>query len=72
MKPIGKLIKIELKNQERSVSWFARKLNCDRQNVYNIFQRTTIDSELLLRISVVLQKDFFSFFREEFEKQMSK
>ena len=34
MKPIGNLIKEELEKQERTVSWFARKLACDRSNVY--------------------------------------
>ena len=57
---IGQLIKDELERQERSVSWFARKLYCDRSNIYKIFKRTTIDTELLMRISVVLNRDFFS------------
>ena len=57
---IGQLIKDELERQERSVSWFARKLYCDRSNIYKIFKRTTIDTELLMRISVVLNPDFFS------------
>ena len=57
---IGQLIKDELERQERSVSWFARKLYCDRSNIYKIFKRSTIDTELLMRISVVLHHDFFS------------
>lgn len=64
---IGDYIQNELKRQERSVSWFARKLNCNRQNVYNIFKRTTIDTELLLRISLILHKDFFQYYSQEFE-----
>ena len=57
---IGTLIKAELDRQERTVSWFARKLNCDRSNIYKIFKRSTIDTDLLLRISTVLACDFFS------------
>lgn len=57
---IGQLIKDELERQERSVSWFARKLYCDRSNVYKIFKRSTIDTELLIRISGILNHDFFS------------
>ena len=56
---IGKLIKEELERQERTVSWFARKLYCDRSNVYKLFKRSTIDTELLLRISLILNHDFF-------------
>lgn len=56
---IGKLIEEELHRQERSVTWFARKLNCTRTNVYKIFHRTTIDTALLQRISSILHYDFF-------------
>ncbi len=56
---IGSCIQTELKRQERSVSWFARKLNCDRSNIYNIFLRNTIDTELLMRICIILNHNFF-------------
>lgn len=56
---IGKSIEYKLRNQERSVVWLARKLNCNRTNIYKIFNRSTIDTELLLRISNVLQRNFF-------------
>ena len=56
---IGSIIKTELEKQERTVSWFARKLNCDRSNIYKIFKRSTIDTELLLRISKILNFNFF-------------
>jgi len=60
MKPIGILIKKELERQERSVSWFARKLSCDRSNVYRLFQKENIDTGLLTRISLLLNHDFFA------------
>ena len=55
---IGKLIEAELRRQERPVSWFARKLYCERTNVYDIFKRRSIDTEMLLRISVVCSTIF--------------
>ena len=51
---IGELIEKELHRQERSVTWFANKLYCDRSNVYSIFKRQSIDTDLLLRISLIL------------------
>lgn len=60
MKPIGCLIKEELEKQERSITWFARKLSCDRSNVYRLFQKESIDTRLLMRISLLLHHDFFS------------
>lgn len=62
---IGQLIRDELHRQERTVSWFAKKLFCDRTNVYDIFQRKSIDTELLLRISVILNYDFFKHYTDE-------
>ena len=59
MESIGSLIKEELARQERSVSWFARKLSCDRSNVYRLFQKHSIDTALLARISTILGRDFF-------------
>ena len=60
MKPIGILIKEELEKQERRITWFARKLSCDRSNIYRLFQKESIDTNLLVRISILLGKDFFS------------
>lgn len=56
---IGHKIEEELRNQERTVTWFARKLYCNRQNVYDIFKRENIDVMLLRRISIILNHDFF-------------
>lgn len=55
---LGQAIKEELELQERSVSWFASKLGCDRQTIYRIFKKYSIDTELLCRISIVLQRNF--------------
>lgn len=56
---IGRKIEEELRRQERTVAWFARKLYCNRQNVYDIFKRESIDTSLLRRISAILGHDFF-------------
>ena len=62
---IGKEIKAELHRQERGVSWLADKLHCDRTNVYNIFNRQGIDTRLLERISVILNRNFFALYCQE-------
>ena len=64
---IGNIIKEELRKQERTISWFARKLYCDRSNVYDIFKRESVDTELLLRISLILKRNFFLLYIDEFE-----
>ncbi|MBP5770649.1 MAG: XRE family transcriptional regulator [Bacteroidaceae bacterium] len=67
---IGQQIKEELRRQERTVCWFARKLCCNRQNVYDIFKRTNIDAELLLRISLVLERNFFEEYTTQYQQAL--
>ncbi|MDD6777856.1 MAG: XRE family transcriptional regulator [Bacteroidales bacterium] len=68
---IGEEIKKELQRQERTASWLARRINCDRTNVYDIFKRKTIDTELLLAISMVLRVDFFARYSENLSASSS-
>ena len=68
---IGDLIYKELHRQERSVSWFARKLYCDRTNVYDIFKRKSIDTELLCRISIILHHNFFTYFYSNTDSKLN-
>jgi len=64
---IGKIIKDELRRQERSVTWLSRKICCDRRNVYDIFTRTFIDTGLLWRISKALGTNFFAYYANAFQ-----
>ncbi len=57
---IGERIREELRKDGHSIVWFAKELNCNRQNVYDIFKRRSIDTQLLHRISKILHHDFFS------------
>ncbi|MDE7166730.1 MAG: XRE family transcriptional regulator [Bacteroidaceae bacterium] len=61
MRHVGKMIKAELDKHPKAhtVTWFANELHCKRTNVYDIFNRQTVDTELLLRISRILGHDFF-------------
>ena len=62
---IGQNIKDELQQQERTVSWLARKLNCTRAAVYRIFGKNSIDTVLLFQISVILHRNFFKELSED-------
>ena len=57
---IGKLIKVELRNQGRSVTWLSRTICHERSSIYKMFERDNIDIKLLMRISRVLNHDFFA------------
>lgn len=65
---IGQCIKDELERQERSVSWLARKLNCHRSVVYRIFNKNSIDTNLLKSISEILDYDFFKEYSDDMNK----
>lgn len=62
---IGSLIEQELRRQDRSVTWLASELHCDRTNVYKVFKRKSIDTRLLVDISVILQHNFFLDYADE-------
>ncbi len=57
---VGKKIKETLRNDGRSARWLADNIPCERTNVYNIFNRESVDTRLLRRISEVMRHDFFS------------
>ena len=57
---IGALIKAEMQRQGMSVAEMAKRLNVQRQTVYDMLKRTNIDVERLKDISDVLHKDFLS------------
>lgn len=56
---IGSLIKDEVNAQHIPITKFAKMINCERGNVYDIFKRNTIDIQLLQRISIVLKHNYF-------------
>lgn len=59
---IGSKIKSVVTKKGLPVSEFARRINKSRENVYSIFKRKTIDTELLSKISKILEHDFFQYY----------
>lgn len=62
---IGKLIQQQVKERGLSVTWLAHELNYSRTNVYKIFDKQSIDTDVLLRISIALEYDFFAIYSAE-------
>ncbi len=56
---IGKIIKKLVKSKGISVTDFADKVNYSRRNLYEIFDKETIDTGLLLKISRILEENLF-------------
>lgn len=59
---IGKEIRKQLELQGKTTVWLAQELGCHRTNIYKIYDKSTIDTSVLLRISRILKYDFFSLY----------
>ena len=57
---IGKIIQNKMKEEGRSANWLAKKLSCNRSNIYKIYEKRNIDAILLIHISRILNHDFFN------------
>lgn len=59
---IGPKIKEVFDHRQMKLTDFADELGTVRQNVYRIFRKRQLDTGLLLRISQVLNHDFFQYY----------
>lgn len=64
---IGEIIRFEFEKSGLSIAQFARMINKERSLVYHLFKRRSIDTDLLYRICIVLNIDFFRLFSEKLE-----
>ncbi|MBR3712102.1 MAG: XRE family transcriptional regulator [Bacteroidales bacterium] len=56
---LGHMIQAELERQDRTVTWLARRIKCDRTTCYDIFERKFVNLERLAQISIALHHNFF-------------
>lgn len=59
---IGEKIQKIFRESGLTVAEFARRIDTSRENVYGIFKRKSIDTQLLRRISDVLDHNFFKYY----------
>ena len=57
---IGHMVKSVFDKSGLSVAEFARRIHCERTNVYKIFNRQSIDVETLVKISEALEYNFMA------------
>lgn len=70
---IGQLIKEKVTEKRLSQEALGKMINTTKQNVGNIYKRRSIDTQLLLKLCVVLEYNFFeAFYSEEPLKGMRK
>jgi len=63
---IGEMIRGEMRQQGRTVSWLATQICCENSNIYKMYKRKSIDLEQLMKISEALGHNFL---RDCFEEK---
>jgi len=59
---IGFAVRKKMSEQGTSIAWLARQVNCDQSNLCKHLQNIHIYPELLLKISIALETDFFVYY----------
>jgi plasmid maintenance system antidote protein VapI len=65
---IGKIILEKLKEDERSIAWLSRQIHLDSAHLGRLLHTSPhIHTNLLWRISIAMNTDFFICFSEQFK-----
>lgn len=67
---IGKLVHEAMERAERKPQWLARKIGCDRTNIYDIFKRKDISISMLWRISLALKHNLLKELSQQLDDEM--
>ena len=68
---IGHRIREVAHEQGHTSVWLARELGCDRTNIYRIYEKMSLDTSVLLRLSRILQHNFFNELAKEVSEEKS-
>ena len=68
---IGHLIREQLKADQRSASWLAREIGCTRNHLYKVFRKPSLEADLILKISIALNFNFFQYYSAEVNAAMN-
>lgn len=68
---IGSVVHAELQKQHRTVNWLAEQLGIMRPNCYRLLHASSLHTDTLLQISLVLHRDFFCEYSHVLEKNIN-
>ncbi len=60
---IGEKVKLRAKQLRIGPTELGRMIDTSKQNVYGIYKRKSIDAEILRKLSIALNYDFFDYYR---------
>jgi len=67
---IGNIIKQVIDDNNVNISALAESIGKQRSNLYNIFERKSVDTELLYMLSKKLKYDFFKHYSDELRSEL--
>ncbi|MDR1950944.1 MAG: hypothetical protein LBP96_01795 [Bacteroidales bacterium] len=59
---IGSLIRKQLKDEGRTLTWLSKQVHCDSSNLCKLLTHDSIHTDTLFRISAALRTDYFKCF----------
>ena len=65
---VGNLIRQVIAAKGIRISWLAKQLNCHRNNIYKMYSRPWIDTQTLMKLSKILEYDFFSALSDSYKQ----
>ncbi len=68
---IGSVVLAELQKQHRTVTWLAQQLGLQRPNCYRLLHASSLHTDTLLQLSLVLHRDFFREYSCALEKDFN-
>ena len=75
MKPdlihIGSIVHAELQRQQLSVTWLAQQLGLQRPNCYRLLRSSSLHTDTLLQLSLILRHDFFREYSHVINKELN-
>ena len=69
---IGNLIQNEIKEKRMTYTEFGEKIGLSQSGASNMLKRDSVDCELLLKASLALEHDFFSYYSELLPAEIQK
>lgn len=68
---LGKIIQEKVNKSGLTITEFAEKINLSRPAVYQMFNKQSVDSDLLVRISLILKENICEFICREAESALT-
>lgn len=63
---IGNIIRSDLRKKGLTNAWLAERIGMTERTLQRLFNKPSIDTQLLLRISVILHTDFSVFYSQAY------